>query len=129
MILDTSFLVDVLRGEAATVEWERELAETAAPVVTSISVMELWEGIHMADPSEGERERVRELLSGLTQAAFDRESAMVAGELSATLTAGGTPIDVEDVMIAAVALDRGEPVLTGNPDHFERIQGLDVETY
>lgn len=71
----------------------------------------------------------RELLSGLTHAAFDHESAMVAGERSAALANDGSPIDVEDVMIAAVALVRGEPVLTRNPAHFERVPGLAVETY
>lgn len=38
-------------------------------------------------------------------------------------------MDIEDVMIAAVALERDDAVLTGDPDHFERIEGLAVETY
>lgn len=91
--------------------------------------MELWKGVHLADASASERGRVEELLSGLAHAAFDQESAMVAGELSATLTGDGEPIQVEDVMIAAVASVRGEAVLTRNPDHFERIEGLSVESY
>lgn len=91
--------------------------------------MELWEGIHLTDATDEERERVQRLLEGLTHAPFDRESAMLAGERSATLTTEGTEIEIEDVMIAAIALNRNEPILTGTPDHFERIEDADVETY
>lgn len=129
MILDTSFLIDVLGGVDAVTEWERELSQSSIGRVTSISVMELWEGVHLADASASEREQVEELLSGLNHASFDSESAMVAGELSATLMDGGEPIETEDVMIAAVALVRGEAVLTRNSDHLERIEGLSVESY
>lgn len=129
MILDTWFLIDVLRGEEAVVDREHELAESTVPVVTAIRLMELREGIQLTDASRAERERARELLGGLSDAAFDRESAMVAGEVSAALADAGTPVDVEDVTIATIALDRGGPVLTGNPDHFDRIEGLAVETY
>ena len=129
MILDASFLVDVLRGNEAVSEWEAELSEHSVGVVTAISVMELWEGIHLTDATEEERERVRSLLEEVTHAEFDRESAMLAGECSAALIGEGERIEIEDVMIAAIALQRDEPVLTGNPDHFERVEGMDVKTY
>jgi len=41
----------------------------------------------------------------------------------------GTPIEIEDVMIAATALGRNEAVLTGYLSHFQRIEGLTVEGY
>lgn len=129
MILDTSFLVDVLRGNEAVTEWEEELSERGGGVVTAISVMELWEGIHRTDATEEERQRVRRLLEEVTHAEFDHESAMLAGECSAALLSEGARIEIEDVMIAAIALQRHEPLLTGNPDHFERIDSVDVETY
>lgn len=129
MILDTSFLIDVLRGSDAVREWERELDETGKGVVTAITVMELWEGIHLADATADERSRVRELLEGLRTAPFDDNSGRVAGEFSAKLTADGTPIDIEDVMIAAIARRENEPILTGNPDHFDQVPGVDVESY
>lgn len=129
MILDTSFLIDVLRGDESVDEWEREIDERRAGVVTSITVMELWEGIHRTDATDKERERVLELLEGLTHVDFDRESAMQAGEISATLAQNGERIEAEDVMIAAIALSRDDAVLTGNPTHFERIDGLEVQSY
>lgn len=129
MLLDTTFLVDVLRGAEGVEDLERELNDRGAGTVSAISVMELWEGIRRMDRTKDEQAAVDRLLSGLTEASFDRETAMRAGTLNAELTDAGEPIDVEDVMIAATALQRDEPVLTRNVDHFDRIDGLDVERY
>lgn len=68
MILDTSFLIDVLRGNEAVTEWEAELDERGVGVVTAISVMELWEGIQLTDAADEEREQVHRLLEGLGHA-------------------------------------------------------------
>lgn len=35
----------------------------------------------------------------------------------------------EDAMIAGIALAHGTPVVTGNREHFERIEGLEVRGY
>lgn len=129
MILDTSFLVDVLRGRPEAADRERDLDATGGASVTAISVMELWEGIHLATQRESERARVRELLTGLHHVDFDRDSAMRAGSISARLVSAGTPIDLEDVMIAAIAIEHSMPVLTADPGHFERIDDVVVETY
>lgn len=129
MILDTSFLVDVLRGEEATREWETTIDEEGLGIVTAVSVMELWEGIHLADATEAEREAVSRLLSGLHHADFDRPAAMAAGETNAALAREGRPAQVEDVMIASIASTRGEPVLTRDVEDFERLPDVSVEGY
>lgn len=129
MLLDTAFLVDVLRGIDAAETRERQLDERGVGTVSAVSTMELWEGIQRADASDDERVAVERLLTGLAEAEFDRDVAMLAGELNAALADRGEPIDVEDVMIAATALERDEPVLTRNESHYDRIEGLAVETY
>ena len=129
MILDTSFLIAVLRGDSGVESWESKLEEAGGGTVTPISVMELWEGIHRSKSSKTEREEVKRLLTGLNEAPFNRAAAMRAGEISAKLTANGNTIDIEDIMIGAVALERNCPVLTGNPKHFNRIPDLVVESY
>ncbi|MBS1263843.1 MAG: tRNA(fMet)-specific endonuclease VapC [Methanonatronarchaeales archaeon] len=91
--------------------------------------MELWEGIHLADSTDREREAVKELLTGLHEAEFDTEAGKRAGEINADLKKRGEPIDAEDAMIAATALTHETGVVTGNPEHFDRIPELDVESY
>ena len=133
MILDTTFLVDVLRGDvrdSPTAEgYIEEMDAAGTGKISSVSVMELWEGIHLAAATDAERMRVEQLLDGIHELPFDRDVAMAAGELSAALVSRGEPVGNSDVMIGATAVVHDEAILTRNVEHFERIDGLDVRTY
>jgi tRNA(fMet)-specific endonuclease VapC len=53
------------------------------------------------------------------------ESASVlAGQIAGELERVGRPIGVPDSMIAAIALDNGLELVTGNIAHFQRVQQL-----
>lgn len=129
MILDTSFLVDVLRGEETVQDAVRSIDEGGTAQVSPVTVMELWEEIHLVDSSDRERGVVKNLLGDVRELPFDRECATTAGEINATLRQNDAPIDDADVMIAATALVNDVPVVTDNLDHFERIDGLEIRTY
>ncbi|RQG97295.1 PIN domain-containing protein [Natrarchaeobius chitinivorans] len=129
MILDTSFLVDVLRGEETVKQAIRTVDERGTARVSSVTVMELWEGIHLADPAENQRAIVTNVLEDVREVPFDRDCATTAGEINTRLHRNGTPIEAADVMIAATALVRDVPVVTKNVDHFERIDDLEILTY
>lgn len=129
MILDTTFLIDVMKREERVADLVADVDATGTSAVTTTSVMELWEGIHRADSTERERERVGELLTDLREVPFDRECAMKAGEINARLVSADEPVDIEDVMIGATALVHDDPVVTRNRGHFERIDELEVVTY
>lgn len=129
MILDTAFLIDVMNSEDGVAEIVADLDASGTSMVTTPTVMELWEGIHRADATQAERESVRELLEGLREVPFDRECALKAGEINADLASSGRPIDTEDVMIGATALVHDVPVVTRNVSHFERIDDLEVVSY
>jgi tRNA(fMet)-specific endonuclease VapC len=127
MILDTSFLIDLLRGEERA-EGVVKASDSSTFFVTPISVMELYEGVCLA-ASTGERREVERLLDGLHELEFTNAAAKRAGRINAELHEDGQPIDVEDVMIAAVALGNDEAVVTRNAQHFDRIEGLETVTY
>lgn len=130
MILDTTFIIDVLRGSERVLEWEEKFDKgKEEPLVSAITIMELWEGALRSEKTKEELGKMEELLKGLSSINFDSEDGKTSGELRASLAEGGTPIDVEDVMIGATALNSNQKVLTRNPEHFERIEGLSVETY
>ena len=129
MILDSTFLIDVLRGKASVEELLGEVDLSGPPFVTSVTVMELYEGIYLAESTERERAVVEEMLDGINEIPFDRACGKRAGQINAELVAAGEPIDETDVMIAATALDYDLPVVTRNVDHFDRIDGLDVVSY
>lgn len=129
MILDSTFLIDVLRGSHDVSELVEELDASGVPFVSAITVMELYEGIHLSNASEAERQAVTDLLTDVTELPFDRKCAMEAGRINAELISDGQGVDETDVQIAATALVHDTPVVTRNVDHFERVEGLEVVSY
>lgn len=129
MILDTSFLIDVMEGKDEVEEIEKEIDEGRQAATTAVSVMELREGIHLAESSEEEQEKVKTLLEQYPSYAFTADEGREAGGILANLKEEGVSIEVADVMIGAIARNRMRTVVTANPDHFEEINGINVRTY
>lgn len=55
---------------------------------------------------------------------FDKVAAELAGRIAGDLGPTGQPIGTADPMIAAIALQHGLELVTGNTAHFRRIQQL-----
>jgi len=126
MILDTSFMIDYLRGDEGAGD---AMENVGVAYLSSVTVMELWEEIRLAESTESERTAVEGFLKDIDELAFTRECAMTAGRLNAELVENGTPVDEIDVMIAATAVVHDKPVLTRNEAHFGAIEGVKVVTY
>ncbi len=52
---------------------------------------------------------------------FDDQAARLAGRINADLERLGRVIGMPDVMVAAIALRNGLPIVTGNVVHFEYV--------
>jgi predicted nucleic acid-binding protein len=85
--------------------------------------------VRRADHSEEEQQAVLGVLDSKAVVPADADVMRRAGELSGDLYRAGDPIDREDCIVAATAIQEGEPVVTRNADHFERVPHLDVLTY
>lgn len=130
MILDTSFVIDLLKGKESITDWiDKFDSGEEIPILNPITAMELWEGAHLSNETEEELRKIKSLLEGLTPEDFNIEDGKLSGKINASLTKKGKTIDLEDVMIAAVALNAKQKILTRNPEHFKRIKGTEVETY
>lgn len=130
MIQDTSFIIDVLRGNDAAVEKLSDIENRRIPQkCSSITVLELFEGIYQFEEITEERETVLDVLRTKHVIAADAELMEEAGKISGKLLREGQQIDREDCVIIATARREDEPVLTRNVDHFDRIQDVEVESY
>lgn len=127
MILDTSFIIEVLDGNKNAVEKLKQL-EDKQEKLSSITVMELQEGVVRSDKPEEERKQVLEILNSKNILSADRKIMKKAGEISGKLANKGKRIDREDCIIAATAILKQEPVITGNKKHFKRIENLELES-
>lgn len=129
MLLDTSFLIDLMDGEEGAVEKARELERNLVQQrLSSMTLFELYYGIARAAPSESEREKVEGVLSSKPVHPADTAVMQKAGRISGELQNDGTPVGDGDVIIAATAEIVDEPVLTRNVSDFERLN-VAVETY
>ncbi len=55
---------------------------------------------------------------------LELHDAVLAGRIYADLERIGQPIGYPDSMIAAIALQRDQTLVTGNLSHYQRIQAL-----
>jgi tRNA(fMet)-specific endonuclease VapC len=55
---------------------------------------------------------------------FDDAAAELAGRIAGDLDRTGQPIGMADPMIAAIAIEQGLELVTGNTTHFQHIQQL-----
>jgi len=130
MIQDTSFIIDLLRGDE---DAEKLLAvieaESRPEKVSAVTVLELYGGLTLSSASESEREDIIDVLESKHVVAADHTVMRKAGKISGALINEGQRIDREDCIIAATGLIHDETVITRNVDHFERVDSLDVQTY
>lgn len=131
MILDTSFVEDVASEDPVALEMAESLATEGVPERLSVmTVYELYWGVGYVETAAEERDRIDAVLD--TKEIYDvtPEIARKAGRIAGDLSRRGEPVhDPGDEIIGATGVVHDEPVLTRNTDHFERIPGLEVETY
>jgi len=113
LLLDTTVLIDALRGRGAA-ERVRGLRESGqTPWICAVNVEEVWRG---AKPSEAEV--VSRLLGSLRLAPLGLGEGERAGRWRARFAAEGTTLGQADCLIAAAALGVGARLATGNPRDF-----------
>lgn len=130
VVLDTDFLIDLMRGDDGAVAFLEQMAKGYEPVaVSAITVMQLHHGIARARLPDREARQVEHALKGATVHALNREIAALAGRLDGELSACGSPIGPADVIVGATALYYNEAVVTRNARHFSKIKGLRIIQY
>ncbi|WP_312908302.1 type II toxin-antitoxin system VapC family toxin [Natronosalvus caseinilyticus] len=130
MIQDTSFIIDLLRGdENAKRILDIVEKESRPQKVSSVTVLELYEGVARSQAPETKRERILDVLETKHVVSADQAVMRKAGKLSGELINGGRRIEREDCIIAATALLNDEPIITRNTKHFNRVDDLEVQSY
>lgn len=130
MFLDSTFLIDFLRGKQKAISFLEE--RDVEPLFTSeINVFELVEGAYSGKEEISRHlEKISGLLNSMIVLPFDRRAALKAGEISGKLSLEGKKIGETDCLIAGVALAHGvTEIITENKEHFERVPGLKVKEY
>jgi predicted nucleic acid-binding protein len=120
ILLDTTVLIDVLRGAPAA---QRVLAMRLGelPYVCGINVEEVWRGLRPSEVEDAGR-----LVDALPLAELGNAEAKRAGGWRRDYAAQGVTLSQADCLIAAAAVGVGARLATGNPRDFP-MEELEVE--
>lgn len=125
--LDSTFLIDLLKGDSGAADKMGELDSRGEHLsIAAPCAAELLIGAHFKG---GDLVRdTADLLSRLDILEIDGQVAAQAGRLGAELLRRGKPLPTTDLLIAAAAMQHQQVLVTRDED-FHGIPGLVVEGY
>ena len=118
VLLDSSIVIDLLRGHRPALEYVRALDQL--PVASEVTRIEVLRGIR-----GGDRRMTERLLGTFGWLALDEPIARRAGELGRRWRASHPGLTTPDLMLAATALEHGLDLATLNVRHFPMFEGLE----
>jgi predicted nucleic acid-binding protein len=113
LLLDTTVLIDVLRGRPAAERLLSLRSGGQVPYVCAINVEEIWRGLR-----PNEQEAAGRLVGALNLAPLGVSEAGRAGTWRREHAEHGVTLSQADCLIAAAAVGVGARLATGNPNHF-----------
>lgn len=134
-LLDTTFLVDLMkeaksrRTGLATVKLDDLIRRDEALRIAVFTIGELYVGVAKGSQPTSERSKVERALQPFAVLPFAENTARIFGGVVGELEKRGQVISDMDALIASVALEHDELVVTRNARHFRRVPGLRVEEY
>ncbi len=125
VILDTDMLSEVLKGKHPKVvaRHAEYLRVHQRLTTTALTIAEIAHGVYKRRAPARLQKVLREL-ANVEVLPLDSAAALLAGQILADLERDGRPIGSADPLIAGICIDHALPLVTGNTEHFERIQRL-----
>ena len=125
VLLDTDILSEIGKAKDAAVianakTYRRSFGHYT---LSTISVMEVVSGFQRTQAT-GRLNAFLATLPHMEILPFEQSAAELAGRIAGDLERIGQPIGVPDTMIAAIAIDNGLELVTGNTSDYQRIQQL-----
>jgi tRNA(fMet)-specific endonuclease VapC len=125
--LDTSFLIDFLRGdEASRTAYLKLKSEGFRFATTTINAFELFRGVDKRGRRKAEEEGVQRLLARLVVWNFDISAAERVSSVYTDLERTSHPINVGDCLTAAIAISNGCQKIISRDSHFKKIPALEL---
>jgi tRNA(fMet)-specific endonuclease VapC len=134
-VLETTFVIDLMkeskRGRPGPASQKlRDLTVRGEVLRIAIfTIAELFVGVAKGSRPHEERTAIEQSIAPFDVLPFERGTAEIFGSIVGELEKQGQRISDIDALIASVALEINELIVTRNRKHFDRIPGLRVEDY
>jgi len=127
ILLDTDICIELLRGNAKVIDKRQDYREKVA--ISFMSVAELFYGAEKSDNAGKNFRLIEEFLLTIEIIHSDLEILRKFGGLKAILGSAGNILADADIFIAATTLAKCNMLITGNVNHFKRIEELRIENW
>jgi predicted nucleic acid-binding protein len=125
--LDTDICIELLRGNARVIDKRQGYKEKVA--ISFMSVAELFYGAEKSENAGENINLIEEFFLTIEVIHSDLEILRKFGELKAVLGSTGNILADADIFIAATTLAKCNMLITGNINHFKRIEELKIENW
>lgn len=116
LVLDTTVLIDALRGRPAADRIRELISARVTLLTTAINVEEIVRGLRPTEAHAADS-----LFAGLLVLAIRRDEAERAGKWRKKYAERGVTLHQADCLIAAATAEAGALLATGNPKDFPMI--------
>ena len=127
MLFDIDVCVELLRGNNTVIERRQQTADRIA--VSFMTAAELYFGAYKSGNLTENRDVVEKFLNTVEIHQSTLRIADKFGEIKESLQKSGQSLADADIFIAATALCNNEILVTGNVQHYQRIDGLRIENW
>jgi tRNA(fMet)-specific endonuclease VapC len=127
IILDADVVIRAEKGAFDFNTWAASHANDQF-AVAAITVAELWHGVERASEANKARRMryLQDVFGAVPIIPYSEQTAYEHARIWAEMESAGKMIGYYDVIVAAVALERGSAVATFNKRHFSQVKGLHI---
>lgn len=126
-LVDTDWAIHHLNGHTAIIE-RLEALHPEGLGLSVVALAELYEGVYYSRDPEESGHKLNDFLDSVNIVGLDEETARLFGRERGRLRQAGAIIGDMDLLIAATALQYDLTLLSNNRRHFDRIDGLRIES-
>jgi predicted nucleic acid-binding protein len=127
ILLDTDVCIEILRGNENVIRKREEVNDQVA--ISFLTVGELFYGAYKSSQIEHNLIQIKKFLLTIKAIQSDYEIMKIFGELKSKLYQKNLLLPDADLIIAATSLSKCKKLITGNIDHFKRIDELKIENW
>lgn len=128
-ILDTNTIIYFLKGMHPSIERKMRNIPAKDIYIPTIVAAELEFGARNSVNYEKSIGPIRKFLQAFKSIDFDMDAAQVYGVICADLKKSGEIIGGNDLLIAAIALQKEAILVTNNVNEFSRVENLLIEDW